>query len=121
MKIFLKVILILLVFLAISSGVTKVMLMPQDVKFFGQYGFTNSILVIYGVVQVLGGILLALTKTRVVSAVVIAITFFISLVVLVMAGNILVAIITLVCVALLGVVVKQSLNSRGAHQGAEVR
>ena len=108
MKIFINVILIILMFLAISSGVSKVMLMPQDVEFFGQYGFTNSILIVYGVIQLLGGILLVPSKTRVIAALVVAVTFFISLVVLVMEGNISVAIVTLVCIALLGILIKQS-------------
>lgn len=62
---FLKVILTILVFLAISSGVTKIMLMPQDVEFFGNYGFTNSILIAYGVAQLIGGILLIHSKNKI--------------------------------------------------------
>jgi hypothetical protein len=34
------------------------MLMQQDVESIGAYGFTNPILIAYGVVQLLGGILL---------------------------------------------------------------
>ena len=48
MKIVLNIILAILVFLALAAGVTKIMLMPQDVEFFGKYGFTNSILIAYG-------------------------------------------------------------------------
>lgn len=118
MKAFITVILAILVFLAVSSGVTKIMLMQQDVEFFGHYGFTNPILITYGVIQLLGGILLAFPKTRVVGAFVVAITFLISLVVLVIAGNTPVAIITLVCVTLLGFIVKQSLISKNIKLGA---
>ncbi|WP_126454745.1 hypothetical protein [Sulfuriflexus mobilis] len=49
MSILLKVNLAILVFLAASSGVTKIMLMPQDVEFFGNYGFTNPILMLFTV------------------------------------------------------------------------
>lgn len=116
MKVFLNVILAILAFLAISSGFTKIMLMQQDVEFFGKYGFTNSILITYGVIQLLGGILLVLPKTRIVGSLVVAITFLISVVVLVMAGNILLAVITLIFVALLGLIIKQSINSKqGTH------
>jgi len=111
-KVFLNLILAVLVFLAISSGVTKIMLMQQDVEFFGKYGFTNSILVTYGVIQLIGGILLISPKTRIFGAILVAITFLISLVVLVMAGNIPVAIITLVCVALLGLIIKQTFDKQ---------
>lgn len=118
MKIFINVILVILMFLAISSGVSKVLLMPQDVEFFGRYGFTNSILIAYGVVQLMGGIFLVPSKTRIIGAFVLAITFLISLVFLLMSGNITVAIVTLVCIALLGIIIKQSFIARNTQPNA---
>jgi len=56
MKITFNLILIVLVFFAIASGVAKVMLMQQDVDFFGQYGFSNFILIVFGAVHLLGGV-----------------------------------------------------------------
>jgi len=53
MKYFWVAVLVILTFLALSSGVTKVMLMPQDVEFFGKYGFSDPILMLYGAVQLL--------------------------------------------------------------------
>lgn len=110
MKILFNILLAILVFLAVSSGLTKIMLMQQDVEFFGQYGFTNPILIAFGIAQVLGGILLMLPKTRVIGASLIAITFLISAVVLFMDGNNLVAIITMIFVALLGFVIYKTLG-----------
>ena len=110
MKIFFKVVLVILIFLAVSSGITKIMLMPQDVEFFGKYGFTDPILIAYGATQLLGGILLIMSKSRIIGAVLIAITFLISAVVLAMDGNIPVTIITLIFVFLLGFVIKQSIK-----------
>ena len=118
MKIFINVILTILVFLAVSAGITKIILMPQDVEFFGKYGFTNPILIAYGVVQLVGGILLVVPRTRIIGAALVAITFLISAVVLVMSGNIPVTIITLICIALLGFIMKQSLN-RTTQEPAE--
>jgi len=110
MNILLKVILVVLIFLAISSGVTKIMLMPQDAEFFGKYGFTHSILIAYGATQLIGGIFLIIQKTRFIGTVIVAITFLISAVVLIMDNNILFTIITFVAIAMLGVVMKQSLK-----------
>ena len=110
MKIFLNVILAILVFLAISSGVTKIMLMPQDVEFFAAYGFTNPILIAYGATQLIGGILLIIQKTRFFGAVVVAITFFISAVVLIIAGNVLFTIFSFIALTMLGVIMRQSLK-----------
>jgi len=112
MKIFFNVVLVILVFLAISSGITKIMLMQQDVEFFGKYGFTNPILLLFGVTQLIGGVLLVLQKFRVIGAVLVAITFLISAILLVMDNNIPVTIITLVCVLLLGFIIKITLTNK---------
>ena len=115
MKIVSTIILILLIFLAISSGVTKVMLMQQDVDFFGKYGFSNPILIVYGLVQILGGASMVFQKTRFVGAAIVAITFLISLAVLLMEGNIPVSIVTVIATLLLGVVMKQSRRTAPAE------
>ena len=109
MDVFMKVILVVLVFLATSSGITKIILMPQDVAFFGSYGFTNPILIIYGVTQFVGGVLLIFKKTRFTGALIVAVTFLISAVVLLMAGKIIVAIITFIATFMLGFIMKASL------------
>ncbi len=86
------------------------MLMPQDADFFGKYGFTNSILIAYGATQLIGGILLIIQRTRFIGSAIVAITFLISAVVLILDKNIPVTIITFVAVAMLGIVMKQSLK-----------
>ena len=94
--------------LAISSGVTKIALMQQDVDFFGKYGFTAPILIAFGVIQLIGGVLMAFRKTRFSGAAIVAITFLISLVVLLMDGNIPVSIVTLLAILMLGIVMYQN-------------
>ena len=108
MDIFLKVILAILIFLAVSSGVTKIMLMPQEVDFFSNYGFTNPILIAYGAAQLIGGIMLIMKKTRFIGAFVVSITFLISAVVLIIAGNTPLTIVTFVAIFMLGIVMNQS-------------
>lgn len=41
MKVVFIIILFVLILLALSSGISKVLLMPQEVEFFGKYGFSN--------------------------------------------------------------------------------
>lgn len=106
------IVLVILVFLAVSSGVTKVMLIQQDVEFFGKYGFTNPILIGYGAVQLLGGVLLAFRNTRFAGAAIVAVTFVISLVVLILEGNYPASIATLVATALLLVVMRRAGTNR---------
>jgi len=108
MKNFIIAIVAILTFLAVSSGITKVMLMQQDVDFFGKYGFSNTILMIYGAVQLIGGILLPFPKTRMVGAAIVVITFSISLVVLLMDGNYPVSAVTIVATLLAGFVMMRS-------------
>jgi hypothetical protein len=108
MKAVSTIILTILILLAVSSGITKILLMQQDVNFFGKYGFSNPILIAYGLVQLIGGLLLVFTITRFVGATIVAITFLISLVMLLMEGNIPVSIATVIATLLLGVIMKQS-------------
>jgi hypothetical protein len=108
MKAVSTIILAILILLAVSSGITKILLMQQDVNFFGKYGFSNPILIAYGLVQLIGGLLLVFTITRFVGATIVAITFLISLVMLLMEGNIPVSIATVIATLLLGVIMKQS-------------
>lgn len=108
MKYFWMIAIAILTFLAVSSGITKIMLMQQDVDFFGKYGFTNPVLVFYGGVQIVGGVLLAIRKTRFIGAAVVAVTFIISLVVLLLEGNIPVSIVTAIATGLLGSVMMRS-------------
>ncbi len=112
MNILHKVNMAILVFLATSSGVTKIMLIPQDVEFFGNYGFTNPILILYGTSQLIGGIMLIIQKTRFAGAIIIAITFAISAIVLILAEKFGFTIFTFIALLMLGVVIKQSLNKQ---------
>ena len=111
MKIFSAIILVLLILLALASGITKIMLMQQDVDFFGKYGFTDPILIAFGVAQLLGGLLMVHRRTRFTGAAIVAITFLMSLILLLLDGNIPVSIVTAVATMMLGVVMWQSRRS----------
>lgn len=110
MKIFFNVVLVILIFLAVSSGITKIILMQQDVEFFAKYGFTSTMLIVFGASQLIGGILLIIQKTRFIGAIVVTTTFLISAVLLIMDKNIAAIIITFIAVALLGIIMKQSMR-----------
>ena len=88
MKIGFYLLLALLTVLAVSSGMAKITLMQSDVEFFGRYGFSDSMLIAFGVAQLIGGILLPWKRTRFMGATVTACTFLASLVILFIDGNI---------------------------------
>jgi hypothetical protein len=108
------VVLVLLIFLSIFSGVTKVALMPEDVQFFGGYGFSNPALISFGATQLIGGVLMAFRKTRFVGAAIVAVTFLVSLVLLLMDGNLPMSMVTAMATLLLGIVMKRSWSARPA-------
>ena len=112
MKIAYAILLVALALLAALSGFTKILLMPQDVEFFGQYGFSDPMLIAFGIAQLLGGILLPVKTTRFVGAAVIASTFLVSLTLLLIDGNIPVRIITGIVTLLLFGIMKLSWPSR---------
>ena len=111
MKIAFVILLTILTFLAISSGITKVVLMQQDVEFFGRYGFSNPLLIAFGAAQLIGGISLPFKKIRFTGAAIVASTFLVSLVILLMDGNISISIVTMVATLLLVVVMRLSWHS----------
>ena len=108
-------VLVLLIFLSILSGVTKIALMPKDVEFFGRYGFSSPMLIAFGSIQLVGGILMPFRRTRFIGAAIVAITFLVSLVLLLMDGNIPVSIVTAVATLLLGIVMKRSWSAQSAE------
>lgn len=110
MKIFLRFVLVILVFLAVSSGITKILLMQQDVEFFGKYGFSDPALIAFGIAQLIGGVLLVFQRTRVLGIVFVAITFLVSAVLLIMEGNIPFTIFTFVALLGLGFIARSSLT-----------
>jgi predicted MFS family arabinose efflux permease len=115
LKIVSVVILVLLIMLSLLSGISKVMLIQQEVDFFGSYGFSQTMIVVFGLAQVVGGILMGFKKARSSGAALIALTFLISLILLLMEGNIPASVITVIAILLLGVVFKQNWKLKKAE------
>lgn len=108
MKIAFAILLAILTTLAALSGIAKIALMPNDVEFFGKYGFSSPMLIAFGAVQLTGGILLPWKRTRFTGSAVVALTFLVSLAILIVDGNIPVSIVTAIATLLLFVVMKLS-------------
>ena len=116
MKILQRINLIILVFLAITSGIAKTMLMPQEIEFFSGIGFNNLMIIIFGASQIIGGLMMTLSKTRILGAIIVSITFAISAIALLLSENIIVAIITCITLLMLSVVIKQCLTRTNTKQ-----
>jgi len=116
MKIAILILIALLAILAAFSGIAKITLVQNEVEFFGQYGFSNAMLIVFGAAQLAGGIFLPWRKTRFAAAAVIAGTFLVSLVMLLLDGNIPVSIVTAFVTFLLLVVMKLSWKQPSKNQ-----
>lgn len=108
MKILMTVIVILLVILGVSSGISKIMLLPQEIQFFGGV-FTNTQIVVFGVVQCVGAILLILRRSRIIGAIILALTFIISTVLILISGEIGFGLFSLLPIILIWLVAKDQL------------
>ena len=66
---------VLLTLLSLSTGAVKLAHLPDEMEIFRGAGFTDSLTVAFGVVQVVGGLLLIPNATHRVGAAVMAVTF----------------------------------------------
>ena len=116
MKLIWTITLVLLTFLALSSGIAKMLLLQQEVDVFANYGFSNPLLIAFGALQFAGGVFLVFGRTRFIGAALVAATFLVSLIVLFMEGNVVMSVITMLVTAALAVVM---LRSRGMRKPDE--
>lgn len=80
---------ILLALLGIAAGTSKMMQTPQEMEFFqGQMGYSSELIVAFGALQFLGGLLMVFKKTRLAGAILLGLTLFLSCIVIFMSGNI---------------------------------
>ncbi len=80
--------LVLLVLLAFAAGSAKVSKLPEELAFFQQFGFSDMVLVIFWVLQILAGVLMIFIQFRLVGLVILAITFLLSSFMIFFAGQI---------------------------------
>ena len=78
MKVLLKINWILTILLSISTGVFKLLRQEADLDLFANIGFTESMVFILGLLQMIGGILLIPKKTRKPGAYIMMVTFVVA-------------------------------------------
>ena len=98
--------------LSIAAGGAKIALVPEEVAFLSQFGFTTALTMSYGAVQILGGLLLIIPKTRFYGAIITAIAFAMSAVLLLVAGNIAFAGVSVVPVILAGFIANRGFTEK---------
>jgi len=100
--------------LSIAAGAAKITLVPEEVEFLSQFGFTNTLTIFFGIMQVLGGILLLVPLTRPYGSLVTAAGFALSAALLFVSGNVAFASISLLPFLLAGFIAYTSFYGHGS-------
>ena len=108
MKIVSYLIIAIVALLSIAAGLAKVMQAPQEMEFLQGAGLSTGLIVVFGAVQILGGVVLVPRKTRVVGAVIAAVAFAVSAVLSFLSGNLVFGLVSILPVALVGFTIYQS-------------
>jgi len=100
-----RALLVVVGLLSVASGGAKVMLMPQELEFFGSIGLSHLGIILFGACQLGGAALLSFERTGLVGAVVLAATFVLSSAMIIMNGSPAFGLFSLFPVVLLGIIV----------------
>ena len=85
--------------LSIAAGLAKVLQTPQEMEFLQGAGLSTGLIIVFGIVQILGGLLLAPGKTRMVGAVIAAAAFAVSAALIFVSGNLVFGLVSPLCLA----------------------
>jgi hypothetical protein len=95
--------------LSIAAGLAKVMQSPQEIEFLQGLGLSAFLIIIFGLVQIVGGVLIAPNRTRMPGAILVTLGFVVSTVLIFMGGNVTFGLISLIPAALAGMIIYQTL------------
>ena len=112
MRIMKTALVVVLGLLSIAAGAAKVALVPEEAQFLRQFGFTDVLIIAFGVVQVVGGLLLVVSATRFYGSLICAAGFALSAGLLLAAGNLAFGAVALLPVLLSGILAYQFSRGR---------
>ncbi len=87
MKVLQIILLILIALMSIAAGAAKALLVPEELAFLESFGLTQTMVVIYGVLQLLAGIVMLIPRINHVGLIVAIIAFVISTVLIFISGR----------------------------------
>jgi len=116
----------LIALLSIAAGAAKVMQAPQEMEFLQGLGLNTTLIVVFGLVQIVGGVLLVPRKTRMFGAVLATAAFVVSTVMILIGGSLAFGLFSMLPIAMASVVIYQSagnthnksLNTDACYAGA---
>ena len=108
MKIVSSMIIVIIALLSILAGLAKVLQTQQEMEFLQGLGLSPALIIVFGVVQIVAGVLLLLTKTRMLGAVLATLAFTVSAVLIFIGGNLSFGLLSTIPIALAGFIIYQS-------------
>lgn len=102
-----KILLILMIsILGLGAGISKVLLLPEELEFYSKVGLNESMLIFFGIVQLISTILFIFYKTRNIGALALALTFVISSIMIFLLGEFGFGLFSLLPIALIIITLK---------------
>ena len=108
MKILNILIISVIALLSIAAGLAKVMQTEQEMEFLQSFGLNSVLIIAFGMVQIVGGVLLVPSKTRMFGAVLATSAFVVSTILIFVGGNLVFGLLSTIPIALTCVIVYQS-------------
>jgi len=115
-KIFNIVIITIVALLSIAAGLAKLMQSQQEMEFLQGAGLSPALIVIFGLVQITGGILLVPQKTRLPGALLAASALLVSSILIFTSGHLVFGLISTLPVALAAFIIYQSVKATHIKQ-----
>jgi len=112
--------------LSIAAGLAKVMQTQQEMEFLQGLGLSSILIVVFGLAQIIGGVLLTPKKTRMIGAIIVTTALVVSTTLIFIGGNLAFGFFSVIPIALAGVIIFQtarithnkSLNTEAGNAGA---
>ena len=108
MKTLTMVLVVLITLLSIAAGSAKVLQAPQEVAFLQEFGLTSMLIIIYGLIQIIGAVLLTIPKSRRQGALVAISAFSLSTALIFIDGNYLFGVFSLIPILLTALIYWQT-------------
>lgn len=109
--------LVVLILLGIMAGLTKILLVAEEQAFLAGVGFSDSGIILFGITQLAGGVLLIFPGTRLGGAVLLALTLAVSTVTIFLSGKTGFGFFSIVPILMTGVVLWDGLVPRNSEVG----
>lgn len=108
MKIVNYLLIAIIALLSIAAGLAKVMQTQHEMEFLQGFGLSPFLIVVFGLVQIVGGILLVPNKTRMLGAILVISALVVSTVLIFMGGDLAFGLVSVIPIALAGVIIYQA-------------